>query len=179
MYISYISKILLILGGILLFIHLVDPTLLLVPHLKPFIILVVVATVYNMFNRDFYLPFLGKTAFPLPSNQELKNTSTFIIKNLPPNVTVMFWAAQPQHPTVKTTPEFTKAYGDYKTSGVTQSNEKGEAIIKLPCPGSYTVPAFGFKKTIKPHIHYRYETPEYKGMFSRIYTFSVEDQCAK
>ena len=60
---------------------------------------------------------------------------------------------------------------------ISKTNDKGEVIVELPCPASYHVPAFGMNKQLDRHIHYRFELPKHKGMFSRIYTKYLDEKC--
>ena len=44
----------------------------------------------------------------------------------------------------------------------------------LSCPTEYYVRN---NKKIKKHIHYRYELPEYKALFSEVKTQFIEQEC--
>lgn len=120
--------------------------------------------------RDTYLPFLGTMAIPCllePKKQE--NTDTKVTVKVPANTKVIYWAALPgMNP--KNDP-YTN-YGDFSNSGITVSNEKGEAVLEVKKPSRYTVSWFGLmNKVLEPHIHYRY--CKENGMVSRIETIFV------
>ena len=71
-----------------------------------------------------------------------------------------------------------EAYGDYANTEIKRTNDKGEVIIELPCPSEYYVNKFGvMKRKLDRHIHYRYQLPQYKGMFSRVYTKYLDEKC--
>lgn len=126
-----------------------------------------------MFNRDFYLPFLGKCAFPKQVNNTSVNLSkktTVVLEGLPPNVNVVYWAGKPGDSPVLT---YIQAYKGSYNSGSLKSDDKGQLSITLDCPPDYSVPVFGM---IKRHVHYRYELPEYIDVYSKVYTKIVE-QC--
>lgn len=131
---------------------------------------VLLAVVYLGFNRDFYLPFLGKCVFPV--TEKAQNTSDriqVVVKKMPPNVRVLYWAAKPSTDTFAN--PFI-AYDDYANMGTATTNSNGEATFSVQCPGKYYVGKW--KKEIPPHVHYRYELPPHKGMFSRVYTTSLK-----
>ena len=123
-----------------------------------------------LMTRDSYLPFLGTAAIPAPQEDTEPmaagpDTITKEVKNLPPNVKVLFWAAQSSENT-KNTPE--DAYGDYSNQGVTTTSTNGVAILTVKKPGKYIVP---YKGELTRHIHYRYWTEN--GMASSLYTIDI------
>lgn len=129
---------------------------------------------YWSFNRDFYLPFLGKCVIP-PSlinpqqdENKLGKKIPFKLINLPPNTQIIYWASIPSK---KTFNDPQSAYDKYQNSGTTISNNHGEAFILLDCPSNYSVGMF--KTTLKKHVHYRYAIPEYLGLYSSIYTADI------
>lgn len=118
--------------------------------------------------RDFYLPFLGDAVIPTGALEEDKtplgaNIETVV--KVPPNRTVMYWAAEPSNSSNKMPWE---AYKKYDNSGVTVSNSKGEATLRVRSPQAYKTP---WGKQLKPHIHYRFSRTN--GMYSRIETVYV------
>ena len=137
----------------------------------PIIIIIIgLSGLYVGFNRDYYLPFLGECAIPLKDiNPYPKSdkTQTYKLSGLPNNTKVIYWAAEPSE-SINTDPF--KAYGNYKNSGSDITNDDGELDINLEIPGEYSVSKFGFPKRIKRHLHYRYELPQYRGMYSRVIT---------
>lgn len=166
------SRLLLVIGGIMY-----GYTLLLNKrdvYNKSFGSVLIFVGLYWMFNRDYYLPFLGRCAMPPSLISEIPNVKVdgkvpIKLTGLPPNTQIMYWASVPLQETIMDPQE---AYGDYKNSGITMSNEFGEAFARVDCPSNYTVGMLKFKLT--KHIHYRYAIPEYKGLYSRVYTADVE-----
>jgi uncharacterized membrane protein YuzA (DUF378 family) len=137
-------------------------------HVAAFIyILVGMAALILSIQRDTYLPFLGHTVMPQPTDED-KPVGTLIIKEisgLPANVKVIYWAALPSD-TVIDNP--TDAYGDYSNQGVTMTDVNGNATFEVTQPASYRVK---FKGILKPHIHYRYWTSP--GMTSKLFTIKI------
>lgn len=118
-------------------------------------------------DRDYYLPFLGDSVFP---NNLLEETTpdgyNTIVKVKVPgenSTKVVYWASLENNGTNNQMPW--TAYGNYRNSGVTMSNSKGEALLKIISPRGYKTP---WGKSLKPHVHYRYFKTN--GMMSRVYT---------
>lgn len=146
-------------------------------------ILVGIISIYMMFDRNVYLPFLGETAFPAQllansasgASVDVGKTNNMLVKlkDIPSNTTVVYWAANKiKDAEVK---YWKDAYGDYQNSGVVKSDENGEVSFSIACPQSYYVNVLGLvKKTIPPHLHYRYVLPGTNGsMFSEVRTVPV------
>jgi uncharacterized membrane protein YuzA (DUF378 family) len=130
-------------------------------------ILVAIAAVVLMFQRETFLPFLGSTVMPQPVT-EYTPTGDLVsktVKNLPANVKVIYWASLPSD-TVFNNPQ--DAYDNYKNQGITTTDDNGVAILQVLNPSSYKVPIRG---TLKPHIHYRYWTEA--GVASKVYTIKM------
>lgn len=167
-YIDLYTRILLIIGGLLISLnYLFGIDLPMNNKLSQFlIVLIVFSTIYNVFNRDFYLPFLGHTVLPLAADGIYGDLIDVKITDLPPDTNVVFWASQEgdlfENPI--------KAYGKYKNSGIGKTDSNGEIVIKITNPSSYKVSKLGKEVVVKPHVHYRYEYLEYPGMFSKIFT---------
>jgi len=122
--------------------------------------------------RDTSLPFLGRTVIPQPMT-EYKPTGELItktIKNLPPNVKVIYWAALPSDKIIDNPVD---AYDNYSNQGVTTTDANGSAVLQVKNPASYKIPSYydPFKGTLKPHIHYRYWTSS--GMTSPLFTEKI------
>jgi hypothetical protein len=123
-----------------------------------------------MFHRDYYLPFLDKCVMPITSRlstqpiQSGKNTKTVSLSGLPANTRVIFWGAQTNENIID---DPQKAYGDFVNSGTVQTDQSGSVTFNMSYPSEYKVPTYG---KLKRHLHYRYELPEYRGMWSRVYT---------
>lgn len=130
-------------------------------------ILVGMAALILLFHRNTYLPFLGHTVMPNPLNDSIPSGDliTKTIKNLPPNVKVIYWASLPSDKTIDNPYD---AYGNYTNQGVTTTNSNGEAELKVLKPSSYKV---SLKGTLKQHIHYRYWKSS--GMASSLYTIKI------
>ena len=135
-------------------------------------ILVGLAAVSIMFNRDTYLPFLGETVLPC----------TTIPERVPPGATkelrvpapagskVLYWAAEPAMEELKQIPTWQEAYNKFENAGVVTTDSTGIAILKVRAPQAYTVP---FKGRIEPHVHFR--ICDGSGMLGRIKTVYVSD----
>ena len=152
MYLDIFARILLILGGL---------NYLFMSHTSTMSRIIAIAiglsALYFLFDRDFYLPFLGKSVIPITTQQQdSKDLKQVILRDLPPNTNVIFWAAKGGKETASNP---MNAYSEYANSGVAKTNDKGEAIISVACPVEYNV---HYKKLMK-HLHYRYELPGYRG----------------
>jgi hypothetical protein len=130
--------------------------------------LFVLSALYFAFDRDFYLPFLGECVIPYPdAPKPLLNQKPYKITGLPSNVNLMYWAAETSENGFA---NYKEAYSTYANSGNTKTDSSGNATIVLTCPGQYNVG----KTRLKRHFHYRYELPDSKGMFSKVFTQDVE-----
>lgn len=142
---------------------------------KVIYMLVGIAALVLIVNRDTYLPFLGETVYPAPVNDiapVIRSTPIAIsLKNLPSNTKVVYWAALPlslTHPAdyIYSNPD--EAYGDYSNSGVGTSDDNGILVVKINNPARYKV---GFKGTLDAHLHYRYW--KQNDLLSKVYTLKV------
>jgi uncharacterized membrane protein YuzA (DUF378 family) len=136
-------------------------------------ILVGVAALSMLFNRDTYLPFLGETVLPC----------TTIPERVPPGATkelrvpapagskILYWAAEPAMEELKQIPDWQQAYNKYENAGVTTTDSTGIAILKVRNPQPYKVP---LKGQLPPHVHFR--ICDGTGMLGRVKTVFVEDQ---
>lgn len=132
--------------------------------------LVGISALFYFFARDFYLPFLGKSAFPCGSMAQKvpDNADTDVVVNVEPHVNVIYWSSESGD--VKKNPIL--AYGSYSNSGVVKADQNGNAVLRVRSPAAYRVPG----KTLPPHIHYR--TCDSDGLLSRVKTVFI-DQAAK
>lgn len=175
MFMNIIARLILVLGGLF---YLVQAFGLKINYGDPIYRLVAfmigICALYFAFDRDYYLPFLGKSVIPIiKDNRSLNNLKEIKISNLPPNTRILYWAAK----SAPTTGEVDwRVYNDYSNSGVVQSDIIGNTIVKIECPVEYNVPLFlGIgKKRLRRHLHYRYEIPGQTGLFSRVYTKYIE-----
>lgn len=110
------------------------------------------SALYIMFDRDTYLPFLGRAVFPcdvLPLTMPKDSTLSLIIK-VKPNSKVVYWAANPSKTGELT--NYKGAYGEYENSGVAKSNCEGIVRLNFMDPQPYYVEGKG---VLPRHVHYR------------------------
>lgn len=182
MLINIFSRVLIILGSlnyllkvttdINIFKQLCDPMV-----VKIIKLLIGLSGLLLLFDRNYYLPFLGETVMPLVIKRDTKNKKLTKIKltELPPNTTVVAWAAKGS---TKTFGDPFKAYDDYSNSVIAKSDKNGVAIVELECPARYNVNKFGIMpEKLARHIHYRYQLPDRKGLFSQAFTKELNDKC--
>ncbi len=184
-YISMIGRLLLVLGGLnYLFVTLFggyNQYIIKLTTTSPYLtnaiaIGIGLAALMFLFDRNYYLSFLGPCVFPVigqnESNKDQGNKQTSVkLTALPPNVNVVYWAANESQLPLS---GYKEAYGNYSNSGVVSTNSKGEALINVSCPGQYSVKKFGImEKQLPRHIHYRYEFPHNRGMLSEVYTHNI------
>jgi hypothetical protein len=112
-----------------------------------------IAILYNLFRRNYYLPFLGNTVYPCnsltlktPENANVMRK----VSDLRPNVNVVFWASESSEDKVIDNPW--DAYDTYSNAGVTISDSNGNATFMVRTPTPYKIPS-GF--VLDNHIHYR------------------------
>jgi len=179
MYLDILARLLLVIGGLnYLFMSTINVDM--CSYFKNFQVitnfmklLIGLSAAYFLFNRDYYLPFLGPTAIPAGATKSTTNLKRFKLTGLPPNTTVLSWAATESDEILDS---YTKAYGDYSNTDIGKTNQNGELMINLQCPSSYHVNKFGINKLLKRHIHYRYQLPNKKGLFSKVHTVFL-DHC--
>lgn len=146
-----------------------------IPYNRFIGILIGLAGLYFVFNRDYYLPFLGKSVIPIGPKKPTENLKKIKLSGLPPNTNVLSWASKESSNDFD---DYISAYGDYANTDISKTNDKGYVTVELPCPSAYYVSKFGIKKTrLERHIHFRYELPKYKGVFSRVYTKYLNENC--
>ena len=140
-------------------------------YIQQFLYIVVgLCGVILLINRNTFLPFLGPAVFPQPLSDEVipegkGEMKSVTVKNLPANAKVIYWASNPSDKVIDNPID---AYGKYENQGITKTNDKGEAILKVNIPTSYIVPV---NNQLKPHIHYRYWNSN--GMTSELKTVRV------
>lgn len=129
-------------------------------------IIVGMSALFFMFKRNTYLPFLGKTAHPCFSLEDVEpeNPTKEVVVSVPPDTKVLYWAAEKSKDgSPFESPQ--EAYNDYKNYGVTTSDENGNAILRFRTPTGYFVKT---GKLIDSHVHFRYcKKP---GMLSEVKT---------
>jgi uncharacterized membrane protein YuzA (DUF378 family) len=127
-------------------------------------ILVGVSAILHIASRNYYLPFLGETAFPCNSmiTKVPENANTEVKIETTPNSNVIYWATE-THKEVMDNPWV--AYEEFSNAGVARSDVNGVAILRFRTPSAYKVASF---KTLSPHVHYRVcKSP---GMLSEVKT---------
>lgn len=135
-------------------------------------VLVGLAALSIMFNRDTYLPFLGETVLPcttIPERVPPGATKELRVP-APPGSKVLYWAAEPALEELKQIQDWKEAYAKFENAGVVTTDSTGVAILKVRAPQAYTVP---FKGRIEPHVHFR--ICDGSGMLGRIKTVFVSD----
>ena len=162
------SNVLLIAGALILLIQGIFNTN---PFPNVVLILIGIAGLYNIFRRDFYLPFLGKTVMPCSALEERtpSGADTNITVQVSPLAKVIYWAAEPGTAELEKINDWKVAYASFDNLGVATADETGAAILSVRKPQSYTVP---FKGRLNPHIHYRVCGDD--GMMSRISTVFLD-----
>jgi hypothetical protein len=134
--------------------------------------LFVIFAVFNHFvNRDFYLPFLGPAVIPIQDKKLTGKIIDVTINNLPPNTRIVFWGANESDGVFQ---DPLSAYSGYSNSGVSISDQNGNATIQINCPSEYYVNKFGIRKKLDKHIHYRTESPKFPGLFSSVKTHYIQ-----
>jgi uncharacterized membrane protein YuzA (DUF378 family) len=135
-------------------------------------VLVGIAALSMMFNRDTYLPFLGETVLPCTTIPERvpPGATKELHVSAPPGSKILYWAAEPAMEELKQIQSWEQAYNKYENAGVTTTDTTGVAILKVRDPQPYVVP---FKGRIEPHVHFRICTGT--GMLGRIKTVYVSD----
>ena len=124
--------------------------------------------IYFMFDRNFYLPFLGWAVYPCGSLAEKVplNADTSMVIQVPPNVNVIYWASEPSKKEDQPIGDPWEAYANYDNSGVVKSDATGKAKLIFRSPSSYNVGLIN--KTLKTHVHYR--ICKHPGMLSDVQT---------
>lgn len=130
-------------------------------------VLVAAAAIILAFDRTLWLPFLGETVLPsslIPLKEQ--SGSTKIKVKVAPNTKVAYWAALPNG---SDEDQVDIAYGKYGNSGVTMSNDEGDATLSFEKGTGYVVPS---GKRLNSHVHYR-ELPEEYALLGPIRTVFV------
>jgi uncharacterized membrane protein YuzA (DUF378 family) len=146
------------------------------PVSKLFYFFVGVAAMTVMFDRDTYLPFLGQMVAPCSVLQDSIPSGATVSVNVkvPPKTKVLYWAAEPTNMNFEKLNNWKDAYLNFDNAGVTTSDEKGIAILKIRQPQPYTVV---LKGKLDAHIHYRVCGPI--GWMGRVQTVKVSEQAVE
>lgn len=129
---------------------------------------IALSTLLQLFSRDYYLPFLGDSAYPCGSLLEKTpdNADKEVLVYTPPNSSVIYWAAE-SNTQIQKSPWM--AYSRNTNAGVAKSDDKGKTLLKVRTPAGYKVPS---GRTLRPHIHYRVCLGS--GMLGRVQTVFLE-----
>jgi len=124
-----------------------------------------------LFQRDIYLPFLGETLVPAaalaPTSPQGANDQVTITTK--PGAKVLYWASEP-NPSGGKLQTWKEAYGDYENSGVAVADDRGKALLRFRGPPqAYTVPVHG---RLDSHLHFRVA---HDGMLGRVQTYFLKD----
>ena len=117
-------------------------------------VIIGLCAILKLFNRDYYLPFLGKQVFPCDS-MELKvpkEADTITNVKVKKNSNVIYWASEGTSLEDVIIMNPSKAYDSYSNAGVALSDKDGVAQLKFRYPSRYRVRT---GVTLKPHVHYR------------------------
>ena len=140
---------------------------------KYFYIIAFISALYIMWDRDTYLPFLGRTIIPcnfLKDSIPANATKIITINITKPNTKVLYWAADnTSNPSVVN--NYINAYNDFSNSGVATSDKNGIVKLAVRDPQSYTVP---YKGLLQPHVHFR--ICDGPGTLGRVKTIFLKDQ---
>jgi uncharacterized membrane protein YuzA (DUF378 family) len=123
-----------------------------VPIDKIIYLSVALCAIILAFNRNTWLPFLGKTIIPeplVPLRTPVNPNKKIQIKTIP-NTKIIYWAAINKDKDNKQ--DYKLAYGNYSNSGVAMSDSNGDAELVFTEGSGYTVPS---GKMLKRHVHYR------------------------
>jgi len=134
-------------------------------------ILVGLAAISIMCDRDNFLPFLGPMTAPCSVLQDKTppGATKEVRLVVAPNTKVLYWAAEPANDTLKDVKSWKEAYNHYDNAGVATANQEGVVILKVRPPQNYTVPVNG---TLEQHVHYRLCNED--GWLSRVHTAFVD-----
>ncbi len=148
-----------------------------IPMLSRVIYIIVgIAGLFLMFNRNFYLPFLGKSVMPCNSlipDKVPDNADISVQVQVKPNSKVIYWASESDanKELVKENPW--DAYTKFENAGVVTSDAKGKAVLKVRNPTKYKVPGLLNNKTLDKHVHYRV-CGEHNSMLSQVETAYIK-----
>ena len=130
------------------------------------------AAIPLLFQRDMYLPFLGETVVPggAMATKTPQNANDQVTIRTRPGAKVVYWAAEPNPNQGTDLPGPEKAYGEFQNSGVVVADSSGHAILRYRgTPQMYKVP---MKGKLAPHVHFRIE--EDSGFLGRVQTIFVK-----
>jgi uncharacterized membrane protein YuzA (DUF378 family) len=119
-------------------------------------VLVGLAAIGIMFDRDTYLPFLGPMHAPCSvlRDRTPSGATRSVTVRVTPGAKVLYWAAEPSKASedLKKIVDWKQAYAAYDNAGVVTAGPDGNAVLKVREPQPYTVP---IKGALQHHVHYR------------------------
>jgi len=136
-------------------------------------IVVGLAALPLIFQRDVYLPFLGETVVPggALSVKTPQNANDQVTVRTRPGAKVVYWAAEPNPNQGKDLPTPDVAYGEFENSGVVEADTSGHAILRFRGPPqAYTVPVHG---RLESHVHFR--VADHMGFMGRVQSIFLKD----
>ena len=135
-----------------------------------FILFIVASVIYNLFDRNFYLPFLGWAVYPCGSLAEKipRDADMTVTVQVNPNVNVIYWGSEPTNESQPIDNPW-DAYANYDNSGVVRADAQGKAVLHFRNPSIYQVGLMN--RTLKKHIHYR--ECRHPGMLSSVKTINL------
>jgi uncharacterized membrane protein YuzA (DUF378 family) len=147
---------------------------LLPPRFAKWVYIVVgLAALPLIFQRDIYLPFLGEALVPGGAlvAKTPQNANDQVTVRTRPGAKVVYWAAEPNPNQGKDLPTPDVAYGEFENSGVVIADTSGHAILRFRGPPqAYTVPIHG---RLEPHVHFRVEDD--MGFLGRVQSIFLKD----
>ena len=132
-------------------------------------VLILLSALFHILNRNYYLPFLGDSAFPCGSLVEKipTNANTQVSINTGvPNANVIYWASESAD---KTQENPWIAYGKNTNAGVAVTDSTGYAVLNVRNPAKYQVGLFHHE--LPKHIHYRVCIQS--GMLGKVQTINI------
>ena len=142
-------------------------------HAKWVYILIGLAALPLLFQRDMYLPFLGQTVVPggALTVKTPQNANDQVTIRTRPGAKVVYWAAEPNPNQGKDLPTPEAAYEEFENSGVVVADATGHAILRFRGPPqAYRVPITG---RLEPHVHFR--ICDENGFMERVQTIFIKD----
>ena len=132
-------------------------------------VLIGLAALYIMFDRNTYLPFLGPMLAPCAGlvDRVPPGANAAVEVHATPGAKVLYWAAEPNAEKLKSINTWKEAYGEYENTGVATADYQGKAVLRVRRPQPYRVPIRG---ALKSHVHYRECGSSQKGWMGQIET---------
>jgi uncharacterized membrane protein YuzA (DUF378 family) len=121
---------------------------------KSVYVLIGLAALYVMFDRNTYLPFLGPMVAPCAGlvDRVPPGANASVEVHVKPGSKVLYWAAEKGMEDLISMNTWKEAYGEYSNTGVATADYQGKVLLRVRRPQPYRVPIRG---ALKSHIHYR------------------------